>query len=121
MASLCIYCRGFPHLCPKCSVSLSGHLCRRWTFRAADRGLCLGRLGDDQAKGRPRTSCLQYLQYLRRVDALTRQALHELRRGLVVKHIQRGRCTSLRIQGYARIGRTATPREQTDCVQGCLS
>ena len=65
MARLCIYCRCFPRLCSKCSVPLPWHLCRRWTVRAADRGLCLGRLADDQAKGRPRTSCLHYLQNVR--------------------------------------------------------
>ena len=88
MASLCIYCRCFPRLCPKCPVSLSWHLYRRWPVRAADRGLCLGRRGNDQAKGRPRTSRLHYLQYVRRVDAFTRQVLHELRCQLVVKHMQ---------------------------------
>ena len=44
------------------------------------RGLCVGRLGDGQAKGRPRTSCLRTLHQLRRVNAITGKPLHELRR-----------------------------------------
>ncbi len=62
MARLCIYCQCFPLLCSKRSVPLPWYHCRRWSVRAADRGLRLGRLGDGQAKGRPRTSRLHNLQ-----------------------------------------------------------
>jgi len=65
MARLCIYCRCFPRLCSKYSVPLPWQWYRRWPVRAADRGLCMGRLGDDQAKGRSRTSRLHQLQYVR--------------------------------------------------------
>ncbi len=64
MARLCIFCQYFPLLCSKCSVPLPRYRGRRWPVRASDRGLCLGRLVDGQAKGRPRTSLLHRLQYV---------------------------------------------------------
>ncbi len=87
MARLCIYCRCFPRFCSKCSVSLPWYRCRRWPVRSAYRSLRLGCLGDDQAKGRPRTSRLHHLQYVRRANTIARQALHELWRQLVAKII----------------------------------
>ena len=65
MARLCIYCLHFPSVCSKCSVPLHRYRSRRWSVRAPDRGLRMGRLGDDQAKGSPRTSRLPNLQYVR--------------------------------------------------------
>ncbi len=65
MARLCIYSRYFPRFCSKCSVPLTWHRCYRWPVRAANRGLRLGRMGNDQAKGRSRTSRLHNLQCVR--------------------------------------------------------
>lgn len=65
MARLCVHCLHFPSVCSKCSVPLPWHLCCRWPIHAPDRGLRMGRLGDDKAKGSSRTSRLHHLQYVR--------------------------------------------------------
>ena len=44
------------------------------------RGLCMGRLGDGQTKGRARIARLSSLQRLFRGDTNTRTTLHALRR-----------------------------------------
>lgn len=64
MAGLCIYCQCIPRFCSRCSVLISRHRCCLWTVCVTDCGLCMGRLVDDQTKGRPRTAWLHHLQHV---------------------------------------------------------
>ena len=94
MARLCIHCQCVPRFCSWRSVPFPRHWCRRLSVCAADGGLCLGRLGDDQAKGRARTSRVHRLQNMWGTYAFTRQALHELRRQISRTPIQSNRMKS---------------------------
>ena len=79
MARLRLHGLRLPGLRPRRPIPESQLWCRRGIVPLAHCRLCVGRLGDGQAKGRARTPRLRSVQQLRRIDAVTRQALHELR------------------------------------------
>jgi hypothetical protein len=70
----------FFRICPKCAVTFPWNWCNRSPVCSTYHGLRLGCLDHVQTKSCPRTTCLHYVQYVRGADALTRQALYELRR-----------------------------------------
>ena len=88
MARLRLHGLRLPGLRPRRPISGPQHRRRRRAVPSAHRRLCVGCLGDDQAKGRARAPRLCSLQQLWRIDAITGQALHELRRN----HAQMSNC-----------------------------
>lgn len=83
MARLHLHGRRLPGLRPRRPIPEPRHWYRRWSVHFTHRGLCVGCLGDDQAEGRARASRLCSVRQLWRIDTLSRNPLHELRRHVV--------------------------------------